>query len=104
MGPNIRWSDHFLSEVDYEVEKVSLPGGDFTSHLVNGRFHWNWSNQWLTSTTVQYSNLDDLWGINVRLNYIYRTGDDLFVIFNNIRSPENDAWSLLVKFTHTFEL
>ena len=40
---------------------------------------------WLTSTTVQYNNADSLWGFNARLNYIFRPGDDLFVVYNEGR-------------------
>ncbi|HLE21549.1 MAG TPA: DUF5916 domain-containing protein, partial [Vicinamibacteria bacterium] len=104
LGPEIRWSDRFLTEFEYELEDVSLPDGEFSSQVVNAIIHLNFTNEWLTSTTLQYSSLDEEWGLNFRLNYIYRTGDDVFFIVNQVRSPEGNFWSVFAKFTHTFEL
>jgi len=72
--------------------------------VVNAIIHLNFTNEWLTSTTLQYSSLDEEWGLNFRLNYIYRTGDDVFFIVNQVRTPEGNFWSVFAKFTHTFEL
>ena len=51
-GSEMRWSDQFLTEFEYELEKVVLPQGAFTSHVANGRFDLNFTNQWLTSMTL----------------------------------------------------
>jgi hypothetical protein len=102
-GPNFRWSDKLLTEIEYEYEKVRLPQGAFTSQVINTRIDFNATNRWLTATTIQYSQLDQQWGFNVRLNYIYRTGDDLFVVFNRILTDRDRSWSMLFKFTRTFE-
>jgi len=104
VGPEVRWSDRFLTEFEYELEDVSLPDGEFSSQVVNAIIHLNFTNEWLTSTTLQYSSLDEEWGLNFRLNYIYRTGDDVFFIVNQVRTPEGNFWSVFAKFTHTFEL
>ena len=61
---------------------------------MNAVIHLNFTNEWLTSTTLQYSSLDEEWGLNFRLNYIYRTGDDVFFIVNQIRSPKENFWSV----------
>ena len=108
LGPEMRWSDQFLTEFEYELEKVDLPQGAFTSHVANGRFDLNLTNQWLTSTTLQYNHLDKEWGLNVRLNYIYRPGDDIFLVFNRSltdldQASEERSWSILFKITHTFD-
>ena len=57
----------------------------FTDHLVKARLEYNFNNQWLTSTTLQYNSSDQFWGVNVRLNYIFRPGDDFFLIYNEGR-------------------
>jgi hypothetical protein len=103
-NPAIRWSDKFRSEFGYEYERVRLPRGAFTSQVVNTRVDFNPTNRWLTATTLQYSQLDKEWGFNVRLNYIYRTGDDFFVVLNRVLTDTDRSWSLLFKFTRTFEL
>ena len=104
LSPEIRWSDRFITEFDYDFEDVSLPDGEFLSQVVNAVVHLNFTNEWLTSTTLQYSSLDEEWGLNFRLNYIYRTGDDIFFIINQVDTPEGNYWSVFAKFTHTFEI
>jgi hypothetical protein len=52
---------------------------------VNARVNFNLNNRWLTTTTIQYNNADDFWGYNFRLNYIFRPGDDFFLIYNEGR-------------------
>ena len=101
--PQARWSDTLSTSLDYQLEKVSLGAGDFSSSLIDGALIFNLSNQWLTRTTVQYGGLDDEWGIHFRLNYIYRPGDDFFFVVNSGRTPDIQSWSLLVKLTHTFD-
>ena len=93
-------------EASYEVNDVSLPQGAFTSHEVNARFNLNPSNRWLATTLVQYDSASGRHVVFARLNYIYRPGDDLFVVVN--RSHERDRtgpaeYTLLVKMTRSFD-
>ena len=101
--PGVRWADWFLTDFGYEVEQVSVPGGSFISHIVDTRIDVNVTNEWLWSTTLQYNDLDDEWGVHFRLNYIYRTGDDVFVVVRRARTMEDQSWSVLVKLTHTLD-
>lgn len=70
---------------------------------VNSRFDVNSSNRWLTATTVQYNHVDEEGGLNLHLNYIYRTGDDIFFIFSRSVTGVDRSGSLSHKFTHTFD-
>ena len=54
-----RWANWFLTDFGYEVEQVSLPGGSFISHIVDGRIDANVTNEWLSSATLQYNDLED---------------------------------------------
>jgi hypothetical protein len=86
-----------------------LPGGKFTSHLINSQVNFAFNNMWLTSGTVQYSNLAHLAVVNFRLDYIYRTGDDLFLIYNASRVLDSNSTSrqtnqaIIAKLTHSFD-
>ena len=56
----------------------------------------------------KYNHLDKEWGLNLRLNYIYRPGDDIFLVFNRTMTDrglasEERSWSVLLKITHTFD-
>ncbi len=85
-----------------------MPFGDFTSQVTNARANYAFSNQWLTSTTVQYSSLDDFVNFRFRLNYIYRPGDDIFFIYNEGRNVDEResglvGRSIMLKWTYSFD-
>ncbi len=84
--PQIKVSEALSFDVDYALEEVNLPFGDFTSQVINTRANYAFSRQWLTSSTVQFSSLDDFVNFRFRLNYIYRPGDDIFLIYNEGRN------------------
>lgn len=95
----LRVNEQFSVEPQYELNKASLNAGNyiddagnfpqqagtFTDHVVNTRLNYNFNNQWLSSTIVQYNSTDSFWGFNFRLNYIFRPGDDLFLVYNEGR-------------------
>jgi hypothetical protein len=93
--PRLKISEQMSVETEYEYNNASLPDRfcpgraaglcGFTDHNVNTRFNYNITNQWLTSTIVQYNNSDNFFGFNFRLNYIFRPGDDFFLIYNEGR-------------------
>jgi hypothetical protein len=93
----------------YQLNWVSLPNGKFTSHLINSQLNYSFNNRWLTATTVQYNSLARLSAVNFRLNYIYRPGDDLFVIYNESRTftgtSNGGPWSraIIAKVTHSWD-
>ena len=77
-------------------------------HTVNGRVNYNFNNQWLASTIVQYNNTDSFWGVNFRLNYIFRPGDDFFLIYTEGRRVGGDLEGekdriLQTKLTYSFD-
>lgn len=108
--PLIKLSDALSVEVGYALDDVKLPFGRFTSHVLNTRFNYAFSNRWLTSTTVQYSNLDQLLNFRFRLNFIHRPGDDFFLIYNEGRNTSVDELrrgllgrALMLKFTRSLD-
>lgn len=103
--PTLRPSPHFSLEASYERNDVSLPQGAFVSNVVNGRLNVNLSNRWLTSTLVQHDSAADRTVLYFRLNYIYRPGDDLFVVYSESRlpGPAQTDRALRVKLTRSFD-
>jgi len=68
--------------------------------------NYSLSTRLISSTTFQYNNAAQVKACNFRFNYIYRAGDDLFVVYRDIRNrldPELSDRAILVKFTHSFE-
>lgn len=104
--PTWRLSPMLSFETAYEINDVELPQGSFTSHVVNARMNLNFSNRWLTTTLAQYDSVAQRNQFYVRLNYIYRPGDDIFVVFNQSRDrilgSEPDR-SVMVKMTYSID-
>jgi hypothetical protein len=75
---------------------------------VSTRLNYNFNNQWLTTTIVQYNNSENFFGFNFRLNYIFRPGDDFFLIYNEGRiyggpfDGQKDR-TLQTKLTYSFD-
>ena len=94
----------------YQFNRVSVPLGKFSSHLINSQVNYAFTNRWLTSTTAQYSSLSRLTVMNFRLNYIYRPNDDFFLIYNESRTlaggSVSNQWnrSIIAKITHSWEI
>ena len=108
MGLNPQWKPvpSLILDLNYEVNKIDVPQGSFTSHVVNAGVNYSLSTRLITSTTFQYNNAAQVKAFNFRFNYIYRAGDDLFVVYRDIRNrldPELSDRALLVKFTHSFD-
>ena len=103
LSPRIRWSENLSFDIQYRLDDVRLPAGEFTSSVSNIDINYNFTNSWLTSTTLQYDNLSDEFNVNFRLNYIYRPGDDLFVVFTQTRESDLTDRQIIVKFTHSFD-
>ena len=94
------------AEASYELNDVTLPEGAFTSHVFNGRANINFSNRWLTTALLQYDSASRRQVLFGRLNYIYRPGDDLFIVVN--RSTDRGTgrpaeFTLLVKMTYSID-
>ena len=82
LGPYWRPSSRLSFETVFELNDVDLPQGAFTTRVVNARMNVNLSNRWLTTTVAQYDSASKRDVLFVRLNYIFRPGDDLFVVYN----------------------
>jgi len=95
INPRLRLTNQLSAQIGYGINKATFPAlrcvdktqrqCGFTDHVVNARVNFNFNNRWLTTTTIQYNNADDFWGYNFRLNYIFRPGDDFFLIYNDGR-------------------
>jgi hypothetical protein len=98
-SPRVRLTNQFSAQISYGINKATFPARvcvdktksecGFTDHIINTRINFNLNNQWLTSTTIQYNNADNFLGFNFRLNYIFRPGDDFFLIYNEGHTGED---------------
>ena len=107
-SPEISWRPnfHWLFEVDYVLNDVSLPQGDFKTHLVRARVNYQFTPNLAWITIAQWDNVSDTAGINSRIHWIIEDGRDLFIVFNQGLDTRDGVTATrsepLIKFEWTF--
>jgi hypothetical protein len=106
---------------NYQITKLSFPNApgrdieNFTAHLAQLRAQYAFNKKISTSAFVQYGNIAELAGVNVRFRYNFSEGRDLWLVVNeqsytirdqrNLglpRLPNMQSGSILLKYNHTF--
>ncbi|MFB3076464.1 MAG: hypothetical protein ACE1Y4_00510, partial [Lysobacterales bacterium] len=105
---NLNLSNHVSAEISYSLNRIQLAGGQPVNvHVMNNRLNIAFSRKWMTSTVFQYSNTRELIGMNFRLRYNYRPGDDLYIVVNTFRRGHgllaDIDRSIVVKFAYSFD-
>jgi Domain of unknown function (DUF5916)/Carbohydrate family 9 binding domain-like len=108
ISPQLKPSRNFSIEPGYERNTISLPGTpSFTVHQLNTNLNYSFNQRWLTRTTILLNSQDKQYAANFRLNYIFRPGDDLFVIYNEARTYGTSTMlqnrALIVKATFSID-
>jgi len=105
---SLRLSRLLSAETTWSYNDVDLPTGSFKASVVRERIKLAFSPNLFWNTLVQYNNTTDLLTLNSRLNWIYRPGADVFLVYNQdwgtgtaIR-PKNRA--IILKFTYLIML
>ena len=92
----------------FSFNKIDLPGGSFNSNVLNARASYSFSDRWLTDALVQYINVSNGISVFARLRYIYRVGDDIYLVYrqageyDRLRFGRHDR-SLTLKVTRSFD-
>jgi hypothetical protein len=111
IGAGIGWrpSNHFQFTLDYDLNDVELPGGNFITRLVQLRTDIIFSATMSWSTLVQYDNVTETMGINTRLHWVPEAGREGFIVLNhNLQDAdlnnrfESALADLAIKFNYTF--
>ena len=104
-----RPNSRFVGGFEYEYNDIELPGGAFAAQLIAIRADVAFDVRWSWLNLIQYDNESESVGINSRLRWTPRAGQDLFIVLNHgfestgafagLRSLESQ---LSVKYTQTF--
>jgi hypothetical protein len=70
------------SETTTELTGVTLSAGDFTSRVYRERLALALTPKVLANVLAQYNDLSEVASVNVRFNWNYRPGSDIFVVYN----------------------
>jgi hypothetical protein len=102
-------SRHFILNLDYDWNDVTLPQGDFVTRLVGLSTQVMFSTNLAWITLLQYDNVSEVLGINTRLHWIPKAGQEGFIVLNhNLQDFDKDssfrsaAADVSVKFKYTF--
>lgn len=111
VSPTITWrpSQHFLLDFSYQLNEVDLPEGSFTTRLTRLRADIVFSSRLSWVNILQWDNDSNALGINSRLHWIPRAGQEAFIVLNHTlqdidlnRHFRSEAADLTLKFSYTF--
>ena len=106
LAGEIRANENLNFRSNYAFNDVDLIEGSFDTHLFGLRANVSFTNNFLTSAFIQYNSSGQLAALQLRLNYIFRTIDNLFIVYNQTRftdgvfSGQSDR-SLVLKITYS---
>lgn len=91
-------------DASYTVNHVTLPQGDFTTHLVVTRALYAFTTHLFLNSFVQYNADTKQVSTNVRFNFLYRPLSDLYVVFNDRHDSTGQLLerAVVVKLTRLF--
>lgn len=103
LGATVRGGGHAIVTAGYAVTEARLSAGDFTATQLNGRIEYAFSTRADFLGFVQFQNEDRRADFNLRVHWIPRIGDDVYVVWNSGVTTEADApWRFPARraFTH----
>jgi len=110
---NFAWrpSNHFAFGLRYDWNDIDLPQGDFITRLTRLTMDVNFSSTLYWVSLVQYDNVSEVIGVNTRLNWIPKAGQEGLIVLNHsLQDRDRDAvfrselLDLSVKLSYTFRL
>jgi hypothetical protein len=105
----LRGSRHFRAETIVDYNDVDLPQGAFITRVIGQRLDVSFTPDLRINGFLQYNDAAELVGANVRFNWTYRPGADLFLVYNeNWDAPtfsarETVGRTLILKYTYLWQ-
>ena len=80
----ITWNpgSHFFLNVDYMTNRVEVSGGKFTTRILALKANIALNARWSWINTFQYDNVSDRLGVNSRLRFSPRKGQEAYLVIN----------------------
>jgi hypothetical protein len=104
-----RPSEKFRGSISYTYNDIRLPQGDFAARLVSMGIDYVFSSTLSWVNLIQYDNVTETMGVNMRLHWIPEAGRELFFVINhNLQDFDRDnsfdsqQADVTLKYTHTF--
>ena len=112
IGPslNVRVGETFTSEFwfDYNDFDLPVPGGDFTANLAGMRLSYSFTPKILLQALVQYNDVDEVLGTNIRFSWLRTANSGLYLVYNEVDERGVGALptgrEFIVKYSHIFDM
>ena len=107
---NVRVGDTFSSELwlDYNDFDLPVPGGDFTANLAGLRLSYSFTPKILLQALVQYNDVDEVLGTNLRFSWLRTANSGLYLVYNEIDEQGLGALptgrEFIIKYSHIFDV
>jgi hypothetical protein len=111
VGGQFAWkqSRHFAMGLRYDLNDIELPQGTFVTRLVRLTTDVNFSSTLYWVNLIQYDNVSEVIGANVRLRWIPKAGQESLIVLNHRmedRDQDNvfrsELTDLSVRISYTF--
>jgi hypothetical protein len=106
----VRLSSRLSTEGQYNRNDVKMPWGDFVVNLASLRVDYTFTPRMTIRSLTQYNTSTYEFSNNIRFNFIYRPGSDLYVVYNDVVQTGLPAdlfgrkdHQLVVKATYLFQ-
>ena len=88
-----------------EFNRITLPNEEFDANAFGGRVSYSFSTTLFTKLFTQWSTDRDVLSANFLLNYIYRPGSDLYIVFDQNYDTRDGGvkllgWTIVGKITY----
>ena len=112
VAPTLRYriGETFSSELSYSYNEFDLPvpGGEFEANLARLRLSYSFTPKILLQALVQYNELNDVLGTNLRFSWLQSANAGLFLVYNEVDERGIGARptgrEIIVKYSHIFDI
>jgi hypothetical protein len=108
---NVVWapSPRYRTSLGFNINDIELPQGRFTTRILTTGFDVVFSSRLSWTNLIQYDNVSELMGVNLRLNWIPEAGKEFFFVINhNLEDFDRDnsfhsaTADVVAKISYTF--
>ncbi len=105
----LRAGARLLTEIGWNRDDISLPGGDFVNDLIPVKVSYAFTSLANLQGLIQYNKQRSTISSNIRLALLNRSGTGLFIVYNDRRDTSRFTpdqllgRSLIIKYTRLFD-
>ncbi len=110
LTPTIRYriGETFRSELTYAYNDFDLPGGSFKANLTRLRLNYSFTPKMQLQALVQYNELSDVLGTNLRFSWLQSANAGLFLVYNEVDErgvgAPPEGREIILKYSHIFDV